>query len=240
VGVTAWKTEMLCEKPSRKGAVVPEFDIALHVVQCNISEGTIISGGDQAAPRPTLRRCIAGMDFGMRSPTVILFALEDEKGCLWVVDEIVESGRVVDDYAQDLLTGHASACASRGDAPWPIPQFVSVDPSGVSRTSVSHESPVSILRSRGLVIRAIRRRIELGIGLISSRLAPASGPIRLYVHERCRVLIDSLTRYRYASDDLNNLAPEKDGADHAVDALRYLITAVESETAGGSARYIPT
>jgi hypothetical protein len=244
VSLSAWKTEMLCEKPSRKGAVVPEFDVTLHVAKFRLANGRIVreSRGMEAnepdARSAPLRRTVVGMDFGIRSPTVILFGLEDERGCLWIADEIIESDLAVDDHANVIVAGNGARNASRGLPAWDVPDFVSVDPAGLARTAVSTKTPVAILRDRGLTVRAIRRRVELGVRMISSRLAPATGPGRLFVHERCRELIDSLTRYRYASDNLHNLQPEKDGSDHAVDALRYLIVALDGDEPIRSSRYV--
>ncbi len=36
-------------------------------------------------------------------------------------------------------------------------------------------------------------------------------------------LIESLERYHFPEDNPHSLEPVKDGADHAVDALRYLV-----------------
>jgi hypothetical protein len=46
---------------------------------------------------------------------------------------------------------------------------------------------------------------------------------RLLVHRSCTRLIECLTRYRYNERDPESLTPEKDGHDHACDALRYMI-----------------
>jgi phage terminase large subunit len=49
------------------------------------------------------------------------------------------------------------------------------------------------------------------------------GETRLMVHARCVHLIESLETYRYPADRPEALTPVKDGSDHAVDALRYLV-----------------
>jgi hypothetical protein len=41
---------------------------------------------------------------------------------------------------------------------------------------------------------------------------------------RCRVLIESLLNYHYDEERPLNVEPVKDGPDHAVDALRYLVS----------------
>ena len=56
-----------------------------------------------------------------------------------------------------------------------------------------------------------------------TRLAPADGPPRLWVHRRCGHLIEALETYHFPEDQPESAVPVKDGPDHAVDALRYLV-----------------
>jgi hypothetical protein len=50
---------------------------------------------------------------------------------------------------------------------------------------------------------------------------------RLYIHRRCAKLIESLARYHFPEDRPESLEPVKDGSDHAVDALRYLVVCLD-------------
>jgi hypothetical protein len=73
------------------------------------------------------------------------------------------------------------------------------------------------------------------VGLVASieglraRLAPATGAPTLVISDACTELISSLTRYRYSPTDPGDERPLKDGADHAVDALRYLLAGLEAQ-----------
>ena len=277
----AWKTEMLCEKPSRTNTVLPEFEPDFHIRDFDLINGEIIthprsldalfpcppsqspdharnhpsahtspgnehltidqsaldtSASDQAARycdhfiarRVHVNRIMVGMDFGLRGPTVILWAAEDERGVLWVLDELVESNKIVELHGRTLLDGNLTKCATRNMPPWPPANVISVDPAGGARSAVSTLSPITILIDMGLPIRAIRQRVTVGIALIAARLHPAAGNPKLWIHPRCHQLADSLKKYHYKSDDPDNLTPEKDGSDHAVDALRYLILAADA------------
>lgn len=191
----AWEAEMLCLRPSRGDAVYAEFDRAAHVVE--------------AEPEAALR--VAGMDFGFRSPTAILWAVVTPEGVLVIVRERVVACRVLDEHIAALLES-------------PRPAWVGVDPAGLQRSEQTGISCVHALRSAGLVVRARSSPIHLGIDLVRARLRPADGgPPRLLVHARCRHLIEALETYHYDQSRPESLVPVKDGPDHAADALRYLV-----------------
>jgi hypothetical protein len=179
-----------------------------------------IAGGCRASRPPR--------NFGVRSPTVVLFVAQDDEGVLWVCDEIVRTDSMLDDLARARADGNAAACAQRGLPPWPTPAWIGVDPAGRARCLVARMSAVEVLESHGLEVRATPLPIQTGIAMLSSRLFPAdrAGP-RLFVHERCTRLIESLLRYHDRSDDAHDLTAAKDGHDHAVDALRYLVVHVD-------------
>jgi hypothetical protein len=240
VSLRAWRSEMVCERPTRTGAVIPEFDPALHVRPFALREGRIEweEGGTLHARR--VARMLGGVDFGVRSPTVVLFVAQDEDGVLWVCDEIVRTDSMLDDLARATADGNAAACAQRQLHPWPKPNWVGVDPAGRARCLVARMSAVEVLESHGLEVRATPLPIQTGIAMLSSRLFPAdrAGP-RLFVHERCVRLVESLLRYHYRSDDAHDLTAAKDGHDHAVDALRYLIVHVDAGPPLTLGRYAP-
>jgi phage terminase large subunit len=78
------------------------------------------------------------------------------------------------------------------------------------------------------------------LALVRARLAPAdgNGP-RLFVHRRCEKLIESLERYHYPEDDPESDSPVKrDGFDHAVDALRYMIQNLDKPHKTGVRGYL--
>lgn len=200
VALSTWQSEMLCLRPSRGDSVYPEFDHREHVVR----------------ELPTDRggwTWVAGMDFGFRAPTVVLRAGVDREGVLWVVDEHVRSERVLDEHID----------AIRSEERFPSPTWVGVDPAGRQRNDQTGMSNVQRLRRAGLVVRDRAMGIGAGILLVRARLAPATGGSRLRIHERCAHLIECMERYHYPRDNPESLTPEKDGSDHAADALRYMV-----------------
>jgi hypothetical protein len=102
---------------------------------------------------------------------------------------------------------------------------VGVDPSGRNRNEQTGLSHIQILQQGGLTIRQRRLGVQEGLELLRARLRPAGEGARprLYVHARCAVLLECLEKYHYAPDKPYSMDPVKDGYDHAVDALRYLV-----------------
>ncbi|MEL7472757.1 MAG: hypothetical protein AAGK04_05505 [Planctomycetota bacterium] len=214
VALSTWSAEMQCDRPSRSDAVLPEFDPERHVV------GSLPFEATQAR-----LLWLGGMDFGFRSPTVVLWACVDESGVLWVVDERVRSGVIVAEHAR-AISGSA----------WPTPAWLGVDPAGRQRSDQTGRSPIQVLRDAGLHVRDRRASVVDGLTMIRARLAPASGDPTLFIHRRCTRLIESLETYRYSSERSGPPTPRKDGPDHAVDALRYLVQNLDGggTTRGGS------
>jgi len=222
VGSATWSAEMLSERPTRTDAVLPEFDPSVHVV-----DGLPFETG---APGLTW---LGGMDFGFRSPTVVLWACLDERGRLWVVDERVRSGVIVAEHAAAIVGADLG-----GPSPWPTPAWLGVDPAGRQRSDQTGKSPVQVLRAHGLRVRDRRLSLVDGLTMLRARLAPASGAPTLFVHRRCARLIESLGTYRYGSPGSAEPTPRKDGPDHAVDALRYLVQNLDGGGTTKGASYL--
>lgn len=199
VGEEVWQTEMLCLRPRRSDCVLPEFDPGVHV----------------ASALPEARdgwTWVGGMDFGIRAPTVVLWGGVDPSGVLWIVDERVEAGRTLGEHVEAIKA-----------SPWPPLAWIGVDPAGSQRSGQTGLSDIQAMRRAGLVVRRRRMGVGEGLDLVRARLRPAMGETRLMVHARCVRLIESLETYRYPADRPEALTPVKDGSDHAVDALRYLV-----------------
>lgn len=205
VSQPVWESEMLCLRPRRDDSVLPEFIAGTHVVDS-------VPGVD--APDPSRRlRWIGGMDFGFRSPTIVLWAALDEEDRLWVVDELERTRRTVAENAAEI------AARGRPDLLW-----IGVDPAGAAHNDQTGRSSVEVLRRAGFSVRLARLPVAVGLELVRARLRPAEGAAgpRLFIHARCARLIESLERYHYPKDP-ERAEPVKDGHDHAVDALRYMI-----------------
>jgi len=198
----AFEAEMLCRRPSRADAVYAEFDPEVHV---------------RAVEREAALRWVGGMDFGLRSPFVMLWAQVRPLGGrerLEVLDEYVQRGRTVEQ--------HLRAMGERG---WARPAWVGVDPAGHQRSEQTGVSTIALLRRAGLRVRSARATLASGLEAVRQRLSPAdgsAGPL-LWIHPRCERLIEALGAYHFDPARPDRRTPVKDGPDHAADALRYLV-----------------
>lgn len=213
VGVETWNAEMLCLRPVRSDCVIPEFDPHIHVV-------------DQLPSQSLDWTWIGGMDFGIRSPTVVLIACVDPNGVIWVRHEYVQTDASLETHIEKI------------NAFDPAPKWIGVDPAGRQRGFQTGISDVQALRKAGLTIHDRRPGLHDGLALIRARFKPASGPVRLYIHKSCTQLIESLEKYHYPKDQPMNPNPEKDGTDHCVDALRYIIQNLDKAYTSSCDSYI--
>ena len=213
VALETWNAEMLCLRPQRSDCVLPEFNTDVHVV-------------DKLPAMAPTWDWIGGMDFGIRAPTVILFACMDSTGSIWIASEYIKT---------DLpLSAHIKAIDSYQH---PI-KWVGVDPAGRQRGFQTGISDIQAMRHAGITVLDRRLALHDGLGLIRARLKPASGPIRLYIHRSCEKLIESLEQYHYPADQPLCSTPEKDGSDHCVDALRYMIQNLDKGYKTESGSYV--
>ncbi len=210
-----WNAEMLCLRPTRSDAVLPEFDHDTHITPFDPPQD------------PTHWHWLAGMDFGFRAPTVILWAALDTSGVLRIIDERTEAGVVTQDHARAITQSN-----------WPTPQWIGVDPAGAQRSEQTGHSAITVLRQHALTIRWRRSTINEGLRAIRTRLRPATGPPTLFIHPRCTNLIESIDSYRYPKNKPEATTPIKDGQhDHAIDALRYLIINLDNPYTTTHRRY---
>jgi len=198
-GPEAWASEMLCRQPSRTDCVYPEFDETIHV--------TPFEDGEDAGA------WASGMDFGFRSPTVVLWARLRRDGTMHIVDEHIASEMTIDQ--------HIAVIDSRS-AGRPL-AWIGIDPAGFQRHEHLGTSSASLLSRAGFLIRARRCEVQTGIRAVKAMLRSADGRVRLRIDPRCVRLIEAMTTYHYPATQLENEEPVKDGSDHACDALRYLI-----------------
>lgn len=211
-GDGSWDVEMMCRQPEVSDCVYPQFDTDRHV--------------REHVPGTEHGGLIGGMDFGLRSPTVMLWARvaprghaddADDQRVLHVVDEYVRSGKT---FGQNMLAIEMRA-ATHGGA---MIDWLGVDPAGNQCNSHSGISDVQALREKGYAVRSRGSALRDGIGRIRRRLDRHT----LYVHPRCRQLIEALSCYHFDVSRPQRQEPVKDGPDHLCDALRYLIVNLEA------------
>ncbi|MBL9001012.1 MAG: hypothetical protein JNK25_07745 [Phycisphaerae bacterium] len=225
-----WQAEMLCLRPRRSGAVLEDFDPARHVGRWRFSAGSLRTDLGGFIPCASF---LCGMDFGIRGDGVILWASLAESGDLYILDECIRPGLTIHQQADLIIAGNPG----EGHEPWPLPQWIGCDPSGANQDHHGR-SCVTTLRERGLATAHSRGGLQEGLEFIRARLRPADGsPPRLFIHERCHKLIEAMTRYHYPEDKPQSLIPVKDGHDHPVDALRYLVRCLETRGAAKAGVY---
>jgi hypothetical protein len=207
---TTWASEMMCRRPQISDSVYPSFELARHVIP-HTPHAT-----DKNQPR---EYCIAGMDFGLRSPTVMLWALvyadatdAPEHHRVHVVDEYIECGLTLEQHL-----------AAIGQRPWPQPLWIGVDPAGKQRNSQTGLTDIQILQKSGLKVRARKMDLRSSIERVRRRFDRDT----LHIHPRCGQLIAALANYHFDPRHVHRDDPVKDGPDHACDALRYMLTNLE-------------
>jgi hypothetical protein len=214
-----WETEMDTKIPHRGHLVVPEFKVTAHVFE--------------SGPPMDAKLWAAGMDFGIRSPTTLVWAAVDPSGTVWVMDEHSATDESLDVHIALIHSGLAKPRRGKDRRlpPWPLPDWIGIDPAGLSRSDQTGISNAAVLRKAQLVVKARRTELLRGIEVIREwlRSTPTRGP-RLYVHKRCRGLIEALGAYHYSKENPASCVPVKDGPDHMVDALRYLVVNATGES----------
>jgi hypothetical protein len=216
----AWESEMLCRRPRADGRVFSDFDAARHVAPVAY---------DAALP---LYRAI---DFGYANPFVCLWvqvkgdlAPARKTGNPSLVDEDL-SGlqfRVLAEYVarERPIAEHARTMAARDPGPV-LATFA--DPAGWQRTDVTGTGPCQELAALGLKVRTPRAGILEGVELLRRLLKdrPAADGPGLVVDPSCHWFIRSMQEYHWDQrQGQRRERPAKDGADHPIDAFRYLVT----------------
>ncbi|MCK6440698.1 MAG: terminase family protein [Planctomycetes bacterium] len=153
---------------------------------------------------------VGAMDFGYANPMVLLFAAIGQGGRVVIYDEYFAIGRTLSAHLDRLMErGAKGLCA------------IYADPSGAQW--------IAELQGKGFNIQAAPNDVLYGIDLVRRRLLPgADGGPGLVVLGRCVNLVREFTRYRYdeTRDGSGEQRPLKQD-DHALDALRYLLLALE-------------
>jgi hypothetical protein len=250
----AWEAEMLCIRPSAEGLVFAEFDPRRHVapvaynpalplyraidfgyanpfvclwvqVDDDVRAPSVRSGSHDPADE-NLGACESNPELTLGARTGETHSLgartssdpDLSKVQLRVIGEYVARERPIGE--------HARAMASRD--PGPV-LATYADPAGWQRTDVTGTGPCQELAAMGIRVRTLRAGILEGVELLRRLLKDrGSGPDRagLVVDPSCRWLVRAMQEYHWeeADDGRRGERPAKDGADHPIDALRYLVT----------------
>jgi len=149
----------------------------------------------------------AGQDFGYSSPAVCLLAQVSPSEHVFVFAEHYQAGRAITTLAEQV---YAPLHARHQAETWYC------DP--------SEPGAIHALREAGLPAVPARPQVERGILQVRKLLSPPGGaPPRLYLSRSCPQLAADLVTYSYQE---GSEKPEKTGADHGPDALRYLVMGI--------------
>ncbi|MGB2614646.1 MAG: hypothetical protein WBE06_08050 [Phycisphaerae bacterium] len=223
----AWESEMLCRRPRADRLVFADFDPARHVAQVGY--------------RPDLPLYRA-LDFGYANPFVCLWVQVEDQCRMQNAEcrtkdqkdkqtaDVDLSGvqvRVLAEYVERERPIAEHLRAMRERDPGPVAATFA-DPAGWQRSDVTGTGPCQELARAGLRVRTPRAGILEGVELLRRLLkerAAGEGP-GLVVDPSCRWLVRALQEYHWNEAREGALAerPAKDGADHPIDALRYLLT----------------
>jgi hypothetical protein len=242
----AWEAEMLCLRPSAEGLVFSEFDPRRHVAPVaynpslplyraidfgyanpfvclwvQVEENCGLRNADRGLKdnntRPTTSAGLrANPQSAIRNPQLSDPDLTHVQ--LRVIAEYVERERPIGE--------HARAMAARD--PGPV-LATYADPAGWQRTDVTGTGPCQELAAVGIKVRTPHAGILEGVELLRRLLKDrGGGPERagLVIDPSCRWLVRAMQEYHWeeADDGRRRERPAKDGADHPIDALRYLAT----------------
>jgi len=224
----AWEAEMLCRRPRADRRVFADFEPSRHVAPVPY---------DPALP------LYRALDFGYANPFVCLWVqvnnecgvrsgecgVNGRKNKEATVDADLSGVevRVIGEYVERERPIGEHVRAMRERDPGPVAATYA-DPAGWQRSDVTGTGPCQELARAGLRVRTPRAAILEGVELLRRLLKPrpaAAGP-GLVVAPSCRWLVRALQEYHWSASREGTMAerPAKDGADHPIDALRYLVT----------------
>ncbi|MCX5655423.1 MAG: hypothetical protein NTY65_12315 [Planctomycetota bacterium] len=242
----AWEAEMLCLRPSAEGLVFSEFDPRRHVapVAYNPSlplyraidfgyANPFVCLWVQADENCGLRIADCGLKDNDTRPTTPAEPRANPQSTIHnpqLTDPDLSHVqlRVIAEYVERerAIAEHARAMAARD--PGPV-LATYADPAGWQRTDVTGTGPCQELAALGIRTRTPHAGILEGVELLRRLLKDrGGGPERagLVIDPSCRWLTRAMQEYHWeeTDDGRRGERPAKDGADHPIDALRYLAT----------------
>jgi hypothetical protein len=223
----AWEAEMLCRRPRADRLVFADFDPARHVAP---------AAYDPALP------LYRALDFGYANPFVCLWVQVEGKCRVQNAECRTKDPKDKETADVDLSGVQVRVLAEYVERERPIGDHVRVmrerdpgpvaatfaDPAGWQRSDTTGTGPCQELERAGIRVRTPRAGILEGVELVRRLLKPrpaAAGP-GLVVAPSCRWLVRAFQEYHWGGLRDGTLAerPAKDGTDHPLDALRYLVT----------------
>jgi hypothetical protein len=210
-----WETEIMCRRPSTRGAVFGHFNAGKHVVT------ELPPPPACAIYRESKQALFLAVDFGYHNPFVCLWVRRDAWGRSFVIDEYVASQRVIDQHVAEIKSRR------HGEV-----KRLYCDPAGNGPNDQTGRTNVERLK-KDFTVRSKGSKIQDGIELIRQALCSGTGGSTLFIHPKCERLIAAMQEYRYVEE--GGETPDKDGThDHPIDALRYYyVNSTVGELVGG-------
>ncbi len=160
------------------------------------------------------RRVYMGIDWGWTDPLAVLVGVADAQNVLHIVEEMY-----VQKLPLDALLSRLTGLCAR----WNV-EATFADP---ARPELIH----ALNRADILCRPPPGRGIEAGVALVESRLLTGL----LKVDPQCVNLLSEAAEYRYAVRSAGNPGPRAFlGRDHALDALRYLVSGLDATAEAGA------
>jgi hypothetical protein len=207
IGEPHYRQEYCCSFEAMQGLVYPDFgDCVVPRSSLPPEIAAFCDRGFKPArtchPVPTSYRMVGGLDFGFRNPFAALWGVIDRDDVLWLVGEHYDDHKPLRYHAQHM------------------PRSVNwyADPAGARE--------ICELRCAGFCVRRGDNDEETGIPAVTARLA--DGSLRV-LEDACPNLLREAQLYRYDTegDDRHSEKPIKKD-DHALDALRYLVSKLDA------------
>jgi hypothetical protein len=209
-----WESQMLCLKPGHKSLIWSGYNEQFHLY-------TPPADFDFREFRKTLRRVLAGVDWGYENPATIIVVGEDSRGRLWAIEEFYKAHILDEDLGEEAKLLHDK---------WGIEMFY-CDPEDAGAIAKWRRPPLS------LPVRRAKNAVEKGISAVASRfqLLPPHNLPRIYIFNSLTNLRREIKGYRRRGDGVRSSSLRGDKAkediikknDHGCDAFRYVIMAFD-------------
>lgn len=219
-----------------EGLVYPMFNHEQHVVRHEEAIEYLYKLHRIGAQPVWLR----GYDHGIAKQSCFLLGYADHFGNAVVLDGFYEPEKSVPWLARAIQGIEEEHTAD--------PHPVYADPSIFRRSGTIGPTVADQFLQQGVSMQRAANRLEGGIMKIVTYLAPVEyrrnpftqnwGSPTLFVSEKCEFLIDEFLTYRWQRDPVGEFTDEPvDRNNHALDALRYMMT--RREAVGSIERRVP-
>lgn len=165
----------------------------------------------QELPQPDTGVIYVGMDFNFDPMTAVIAQVKGNQ--VYIYDEIMMRGSSTEDMVNEINHRYAYSKV-----------VVFPDPASKQRkTSAGGKTDLSILINAGydVKVRTYHTPVRDRVNAVNTKLRNAAGERTLFLHPKCKNVIDSLQRLTYKEG--TNQIDKDSGLDHMADAVGYLV-----------------